>query len=109
MHGAFTAGTDFVFDHTIDRIIWIDRNAGREIFALFHLIDWSDQPPYGPLHEEVRGVRLDGSLNQTGVMTSPFVLTEWRQNREFIVGPDGGLYQMAFSDAGVQVLRWRMP
>jgi hypothetical protein len=107
--GAFLAGRDIAFDHPIDRIIWIDRSGSGNLFALFHLIDWSDQPPYGPLYEEVRGVRLDRNLAQTGVMTSPFTLTEWRQHREFIVAPDGGLYQMVFTDAGVRILRWRLP
>jgi len=107
--GAFTAGRDISFDHPIDRIIWIDRDAGGELFAMFHLIDWSDQPPYGPLYEEVRGIRLDRNLSETGTMTSPFTITEWRQHREFIVTPDGSLYQMAFTEGGVRILRWRLP
>jgi len=107
--GAFLAGRDIGLDHSIDRIIWIDRDDNHDLIALFHLIDWSDQPPYGPLYEEVRGIRLDQNLAQTGVMTSPFTLTEWRQQREFIVTPDGGLYQMAFTEAGVRILRWRLP
>jgi hypothetical protein len=30
----------------------------------------------------------------------------WEQEREFALGPDGALYQLAFTDSGVEVRRW---
>jgi hypothetical protein len=105
--GAVSAGRDFGFAHDIERIAWWDRDAAGSVYAAFHLMQFGDQPPYALRHEEIVGVRLDRALGETGSFSSPYGATDWMQFREFLVDRGGDVYRMAFSDAGVKVLRWR--
>lgn len=105
--GAVAAGKDFGFPYDLERIIFWGRDSRKNIVAVFHLMQQGDQHPYPVVHEAVVGLRLDRNLVETGSFSSPYPAREWMQLKEFEVDPGGAVWQMAFTDAGVKILRWR--
>ncbi|MFH1435180.1 MAG: hypothetical protein ABIJ56_05655, partial [Pseudomonadota bacterium] len=56
--------------------------------------------------EKNAGVLFDKYLGRLLAFTSPYTIRVWEQYREFKVTAGGGIYQMAFTDSGVKVMRW---
>ncbi|MBI4699997.1 MAG: hypothetical protein HY744_02335 [Deltaproteobacteria bacterium] len=90
----------------VDRIIWVQADSRGDVHALFHLL--ASDPALGAqvATEEVLGLRYDGALDLVATYRSPYTIRIWEQFREVRVLPDGTVYQMAFTDEGVRILRW---
>lgn len=99
-------GTEASFEHPIDRIVWVEAARDGSVLALFHLMEFGADP-YTVAFEGVRGILFDKHLHERGVLQSPYVIRRWEQFREFRLEPDGTVWQMAFTEAGVVILRWR--
>ncbi|MBW2524897.1 MAG: hypothetical protein JRI23_12005 [Deltaproteobacteria bacterium] len=91
----------------IARIVWAEIDAGRNVHAMFHQLEYDPVDHVTVTFERVLGVRYDPWLREVGRFTSSRVIRRWEQFREFRVEPDGTTYQMAFDANGVTFLRWR--
>lgn len=90
----------------IHRIVWLDEDASGAVHAVLHEARFASTSPYRVLHERYLMVALDAQLQELARRESPWVLTAYNQRVEIRVGADGSLWQMAFTDDGVLVLRW---
>ncbi len=88
----------------IDRIIWIEADDEGRVVVALHL--WARTGI--PLLDHVEVLLLGADLTVQETFRSPHVIVEWEQFREFKLTPDGDLYQMAFTDRGMKLLRWRL-
>ncbi len=104
--GNIVRGTDVVLDRDIARIIWLEADAGGNVYAFFHLLEWDENDFTKPAFEKNAGVIFDKYLGRRLSFTSPYTIRVWEQYREFKVTDGGGIYQMAFTDSGVKVMRW---
>ena len=93
--------------HRIDRIIWLATDEQGNVHGQFHLMDEGPLDPTQISFEQVLGLRFDAALGEIGRFTSPYVIQELEQYREFRVMRDGTTYQMVFEDGGMSILRWR--
>ena len=89
------------------RIAWVQTDEHGSLHAMFHVVQTAGQAGQPPLREWVEGYRMDGKLARTGRFESPFTIRPWEQFKEFKVLGDGQVLQMAFSDDGVRILKWR--
>lgn len=104
--GKIEARAQARFEHRVDRICWVEPDRHGNVVALFHLLDFGDEPG-AVVFDGVAGVLFDPLLQERAVLRSPYAITRWEQFREFRVEPDATVWQMAFTEAGVMVLRWR--
>jgi hypothetical protein len=95
------------FGPDLYRIAWVQGDASGNIHAMFHMAAGGGGAGQAPPTEKVAAFRFDGKLEQTGSFESPFTIRAWEQFREFKVTPGGQVYQMAFRDDGVEILKWR--
>jgi hypothetical protein len=100
--GTTLAESEIDFGSDLYRIAWVQADAKGSLHAMVHLVTGHSVPA-----EKVLALRLDGNLKQTGSFESPCTIRPWEQFREFQVLPDGRVFQMAFLDSGVAVLKWR--
>jgi len=105
--GATLATADLLLEHPIARIVWIESDAQGYVQVFLHQLEFDATYPQQVNFEQVIGLRFDSQLKQVGTLTSPHVITEWEQFREFRVTADGGVYQMAFDKDGVAIYRWQ--
>ena len=89
----------------VDRIIWLEADEEGNVYLALHLVEYAPDG-IGLWAEEVVVLRLDARLNDSGAFHSPHGIVQWEQFREFLVTPDGAVYQMAFTASGVVILRW---
>jgi hypothetical protein len=89
------------------RIAWAQADGLGGIHAMVHLVPGGPWTGQSASAEKILALRLDGKLRQTGSFESPFTIRAWEQFREFRVLPAGQVFQMAFLDGGVQILKWR--
>lgn len=97
------------FDHDLSRIVWVEPGADGRLLVFFHLMELDGNDPGVPVYEATAGVSFDGDLDAASVLTSPYTITERAQFKEFDVSAAGDVYQMAFDDDGVSILRWGRP
>jgi len=90
----------------ISRIVWLDADAEGRVHAVLHEIERAAKSPFQVLSERYWLVVFDDRLHELGRIESPWVLTQYDQRVEFRLGPDGRLWQMAFTPEGVHVLNW---
>lgn len=90
----------------IRRIVWTDVDAKGQVHAVLHEAKFSPVSPYRVQSERYWLVVLDDQLRELRRTESPWVLTKLDQRVEFRVGPDGRMWQMAFTPAGVQIVAW---
>lgn len=87
------------------RIAWLEDDADGDVAVVVHVMrfdhegmdvvaEWNEGRVYGP----------DGALRAT--LRSPWVINEYEQLREFDLGADGHLYQLAVTPEGVKVVRF---
>jgi len=105
LSGVSQARTQLRLDRRIERIVWVEAQPGRNVLAVFHLME--SGPASSIAFEGVQGVLFDELLQERGTFVSPYTIRRWEQFREFRVGRDGAVWQMALTDGGVVVLRWR--
>jgi len=94
------------FDHNLYRIIWLDWDVHGNVYWFFHLVDRDVETDF-PIFEEDRAFIFKTDLTKIGGFSSPFVIVPREQFREFRVSPDGDIFQMAFTDEGIKILKWR--
>lgn len=90
----------------VRRIVWLDMDAGGRIHAVLHEAHFSHESPYSVRKEQYAWVVLDESLGEVRRTYSPWVLTLYDQRVEFRLGPDGRVWQMAFTEDGVRIVDW---
>lgn len=90
----------------IERIVWLDADAQGRVYVVLHEVDRSDEPPFQVRGERYLMVVLGGRLRELGRTPSPWVRTEYDQHAELRLGPDGRLWQMAFTPEGVLLVDW---
>jgi hypothetical protein len=90
----------------VRRLVWLDQDPEGAVYAVLHEARFATTPPYRVQDERYRMVVLDEGLGELARLESPWVLTEYDQRVEVRVGPDGRLWQMAFTAQGVLLLRW---
>ncbi len=90
----------------IRRIVWLDEDADGAVYAVLHEAVFAAATPFRVQQERYRMVILDEQLQELERLESPWVLTLYNQRVEMRVGPDRRLWQMAFTDDGVLILRW---
>ena len=105
--GAMLAETDVAIPDHIARIIWIESDANARIHVLVHVLEFDEKDPKLVLVDKVVGLVYDRDLVPLATYESPHTIVEWEQFREFTVTANGQVLQMAFSPAGVSLLRWR--
>lgn len=88
------------------RIVWLDEDADGAVYAVLHEAVFAPTTPFRVEQERYRMVILDEQLQELARLESPWVLTLYDQRVELRVGPDRRLWQMAFTDDGVLLLRW---
>jgi hypothetical protein len=88
------------------RIVWLDEGADGAVYAVLHEAVFAPTTPFRVQDERYRMVILDARLRELARLVSPWVLTLYDQRVEVRVGPDRRLWQMAFTDEGVLLLRW---
>lgn len=97
----------FSFGQDVYRIAWIETDGSGAIHCMFHLVEWFDAANRTPPLEKVVVVKLDKNLKQKASFSSPYTIRAWEQFREFRVTGEGDVVQMAFTNGGVRLLRWR--
>jgi hypothetical protein len=90
----------------IERIPWLDADAGGHVHAVLHEVRRAATTPFRVESERYLMVVLDEGLDELSRSESTWVTTEIEQNVEFRVGRDGRLWQMAFTPDGVLLLDW---
>jgi hypothetical protein len=90
----------------IRRIVWLDEDTEGAVYAVMHEAVFAPTTPFRVEQERYRMVILDEQLRELARLESPWVLTLYNQRVEIRVGPDRRLWQMAFTDDGVLLLRW---
>ena len=90
----------------IHRIVWFDADADGYVHIVLHEAEFAYTQPFRVKNERYRLVTLDSQLKEVRRLDSPWVLTQLDQRVEFRVGPDGRLWQMAFTPDGVLVADW---
>jgi hypothetical protein len=90
----------------VDRIVWFDGDTDGFVHVVLHEAEYADTAPYRVKSERYRMVLLDSALHEVQRAESPWVLTQLDQRVEYRVGPDGRLWQMAFTPDGVLLLDW---
>ncbi len=105
--GTVSASEKVGFGHDIARIVWLETDAGGDVHAVFHLLEYDSADPKQVSYEEVVGVRYDEKLRVRDTWSSRWVIRLWEQFREVRIAPDGTVYQMGFEDTGVTIARWR--
>ncbi len=93
-------------DDPIRRLVWLDEDALGRVYAVLHEAVFADTSPFRVRREAYRLVVMDQTLGLLAQSESPWVLTTYDQRVEVRVGADGLLWQMAFTDDGVLLLRW---
>jgi len=104
--GAAEASVTLTGQAPIGRLVWLDADAEGRVHAVLHEIERSATPPYRVQRERYWLIVLDEQLHELDRTESSRVLTEYDQSVEFRLGPDGRLWQMAFTPDGVQILDW---
>ncbi|MBN2495013.1 MAG: hypothetical protein JXR96_10515 [Deltaproteobacteria bacterium] len=94
------------FGEPIRRIVWMDTDEQGRLHAVFHLLRF-EPGGFEVAHQELVGIVLGAEWQQRARFRSPHCVREWEQFIEFRVTPGGEVVQMAFTDAGVEFLRWR--
>lgn len=92
--------------HYLDRVIWVQTDGAGDVHALFHLLEFDPVDPGRVTFDGVLGVRFDHSLQEIASYRSSLTIQIWEQFREFRIAADGTVYQMAFDDNGVRIVRW---
>jgi len=90
----------------IRRIVGLDEDADGAVYAVLHEAVFAPTTPFRVEREHYHMVVLDAHLQELARLESPWVLTRYDQRVEVRVGPDRRLWQMAFIDDGVVLLRW---
>jgi hypothetical protein len=90
----------------LGRLVWSDVDAAGRVHVVLHEIQRSAASPYRVERERYWLVVLDDRLHELDRVESPWVLTQVDQSVEFRLGPDGRLWQMAFTAEGVKLLDW---
>jgi hypothetical protein len=90
----------------LDRVIWVQTDASGDVHALFHLLELDPVDPRKVTFDGVLGVRFDHTLQEIASYRSSFTIQIWEQFREFRIAGDGTVYQMAFDDHGVRIIKW---
>jgi hypothetical protein len=90
----------------IRRVVWIDADAKGRIHAVLDEVERSATKPFAVQSERYLLVTLDEHLRELERLESPWALTEYDQEVEFRIGPDGRLWQMAFTPEGVVLVDW---
>jgi hypothetical protein len=90
----------------IERIVWLDADSRGRVHVVLHEVRRSNESPYRVESEQYLMVLLDGQLRELERRPSPWVRTEYDQQTEFRLGPDGNLRQMAFTPEGVLLVDW---
>ncbi len=88
------------------RLVWLDEDADGMVYAVLHEAVFAPTTPFRVEQEHYCMVILDPQLRELARLESPWVLTLYNQRVEIRVGPDRRLWQMAFTDDGVLLLRW---
>ena len=91
-------------DRRTTRIAWLDDASGR-VVVMFEVGSWDR----GEETPELRGAVLDQDLSVVAWLRTRWPATELEQFREFLVRPDGSVWQMAFFASGVVFNRWVRP
>ena len=94
-------------DRDIARIIWAAADGSGNTYLFFHVLSFHPEDVARVTHEEVVGVVYDQQHKRRGELRSLRGITQWEQFREVHVTADGTAYQMAFTDTGMQIVRWR--
>jgi hypothetical protein len=105
--GTILAERELVFPREVARIAWVEPDGLGHLVAALHLWTWSAEDPRKVAHEESVILVLDPWLGRLAEIRSPYVATHWEQFREFKVSEDGAIHQLALSEDGVRLLRWR--
>ncbi len=103
---ATTAEVSLTGRAPVRRLVWLDEDAEGTVYAVLHEAQFASTTPFRVIDERYRMVILDAALRELARLESPWVLTLTNQRVEIRVGPDRRLWQMAFTDDGVHLLRW---
>jgi hypothetical protein len=90
----------------VERILWLDADARGRVHVVMHEVDRATTAPFQPVSQQYLAVVLDEQLHELSRTPIPWTPTEFEQNVEFRVAPDGHLVQMAFTQEGVLLLAW---
>ncbi len=101
-----TRGVTLTATDPVRRLVWLDEDGAGWVYAVTHEARFAPTTPYRVQREQYRLTVLDPQLHRVAEATSPWVLTLYDQPVEIRVGADGRLWQMAFTDDGVLLLRW---
>jgi len=96
------------FRDRIDRIIWIEADRRGHIVVMLHMWPIEGDAAARAGGDYVVGIVYDQQLRAVDTFRSPYAIVIWEQFREFKVTPDGHIYQMAFTDGGMRILRWSL-
>lgn len=92
--------------HDLVRLVEVDTDLDGNLLAVAHVADFDLATGQQLVHEEIVAISWDEDLQERGRFTSPLVITEHEQFREFALTDDGDVYQMAFDERGVRFVRW---
>jgi hypothetical protein len=90
------------------RIVWLDKDPSGTINAIFHEAQFDKTSPYALQNEQYNIIKFNHQLIEENSIISPHTLTLYDQRVEFRIDSKGVIWQLAFDEKGIFLIKWRL-